>query len=147
MFKYKLNNKGFLTKYKARLCVRGDLQQTEQDTYAATLAARVFRALIAIVTAFNLETRQYDAVNAFVNSPIDEPTYCKPPGGWAGPPNALFLLLRALYGLKQSPALWYRHLSATLHRLGMESVTEVDCLFKNKYILVFFFVNDIVVIY
>ena len=105
MFKYKLDNKGFLTKYKARLCVRGDLQQTEQNTYAATLTARVFRALIAIVAAFDLKTRQYDAVNVSVNSFIDEPIYCKPPGGWAGPLNALFLLLRALYGLKQSLAL------------------------------------------
>ena len=75
VFKYKFDNDGYLTKYKVRLCARGDLQKTEQNTYATTLAARVFRALMAIVCAFDLETRQYDAINAFVNSEIDEPIY------------------------------------------------------------------------
>ena len=112
VFKYKLDEQGYLVKYKTRLCARGDLQRTEQDTFAAILAARIFRALMAIVAAFDLETRQYDAVNAFANSSIDEATYCKPPEGWSAgsDSNILLLLLRALYGLKQSPALWYRHL-------------------------------------
>lgn len=29
VFKYKFDNDGYLLKYKARLCVRGDLQKTE----------------------------------------------------------------------------------------------------------------------
>lgn len=84
VFKYKFDDQGYLTKHKARLCARGDIKHAEQDTIAATLAARIFRALMAIVTAFDLEPRQYDAANAFANSPIDEPTYCKPPAGWTG---------------------------------------------------------------
>ena len=57
VFKYKFDNKGFLTKYKARLYVKKDLQQIKQDIYAVMLAARIFRAFMAIVAAFNLETR------------------------------------------------------------------------------------------
>ena len=147
MSKYKLDDKGYLTKYKARLCARGDLQYTEQDTFAATLAARVFRALLAIVAAFDLETRQYDAVNAFANSPIDEPTYCLPPEGWTGPKSILLLLVKALYGLKQSPALWYRHLSQALVEMGLEPILGVDCLFSSQHMLLFFFVDDIVLIF
>ena len=147
VFKYKLDDKGYLTKYKARLCARGDLQHTEQDTFAATLAARVFRTLLAIVAAFDLETRQYDAVNAFANSPIDEPTYCNPPDGWTGSKSILLLLVKALYGLKQSPALWYRHLSRTLIDMGLEPITGIDCLFSNQHTLLFFFVDDIVLIF
>jgi hypothetical protein len=45
----------YLTKYKARICVRGDLQTTAEDTYAAMLAIRVFRALMAIAAYFNME--------------------------------------------------------------------------------------------
>ena len=146
-FKYKFDDQGYLIKYRARLCARGDLQHTEQDTFAATLAARIFRALMALVAAFDLETRQYDAVNAFANSPIDEPTYCKLPEGWTGSDMILLLLLRALYGLKQSPALWYKHLSHTLIKLGLEPVAGVECLFSNDYLLLFFFVDDIVIIY
>lgn len=49
VFTYKFDKDGYLVKFKARLVVCGDLQPTTgQDNYAATLAARVFRCLIAI---------------------------------------------------------------------------------------------------
>ena len=146
-FKYKFDDQGYLTKYKARLCVRGDFQKTQRDTYAATLTARIFRVLIALVCAFDLETRQYDAINAFVNSEIDEAIYIRPPDGWTGEKNVLLLLLRALYGLKQSPALWYRHFSETLIEFGLNQVSGVECFFMNDYMLCFFFVDDIAVLY
>jgi len=147
VYKYKFDNDGHLLKHKARLCARGDLQQTTQDVYAATLAIRIFRALMAIVTAFGMSTRQYDAVNAFANSDIDEPTFCKTPEGWNGQSGMLLQLLKALYGLKQSPSLWYKHLSATLIELGLEPVSGIECLFTNDYMLVFFYVDDIAVLY
>jgi len=37
--KYKFDADGFLDQFKMRLCARGDLQETEDDTYAAILAA------------------------------------------------------------------------------------------------------------
>ena len=37
IFKYEFDQKDFLVKYKTRLCVRGDLQTTHQNTYAATV--------------------------------------------------------------------------------------------------------------
>lgn len=123
------------------------MQYTEQDTFAATLATRIFRVLMAIVAAFDLEPRQYDAVNNFANSPLDEPTYCKSPVGWIGSESILLLLLRALYGLKQSPARWYRHFSQTLSEIGLEPVAGLHCLFTNEYMLLFFFVDDIVVLF
>ena len=70
-------------KYKARLCIRGDLQPpTAQDTYAATLATRTFRALMAIAAAFDLEIWHLDAVNAFTNSTLDEVVHCAYPLGF-----------------------------------------------------------------
>ena len=147
VFKYKFDDQGFLTKYKARLCARGDLQKTDRDTYAATLAARIFRVLMALVCAFDLDTRQYDAINAFVNSEIDEPVYLRPPAGWMEDEGILLLLHRALYGLKQSPALWYRNFSETLIEFGLNQVSGVECLFTNGSMLCFFFVDDIAVLY
>jgi hypothetical protein len=55
VFTYKFNEDGYLYKFKARLVVRGDLQQDYGDTYAATLAAKIFRCLIALAAAFDLE--------------------------------------------------------------------------------------------
>ncbi|GME39549.1 Reverse transcriptase RNA-dependent DNA polymerase [Neofusicoccum parvum] len=77
----------------------------KRDTYAATLAFKILRFLLAIICAFDLEMRQYDVVNAFPHVPLDEEVYCSPPKGMNIALGLVLLLLRALYGLKQSPAL------------------------------------------
>ena len=59
----------------------------------------------------------------------------------------LLLLLKTLYELKQASTLWYRHLIKTLIDLKLEQMSEVKCLFINAYILIFFYVNDIAVLY
>lgn len=83
VFKYKLNKHGFLIRFKTRLCIRGDLQPyNHKETYAATLAGKSFRVLIAIAAKFDLEARQLDAVNAFTNSPLDEVVYIRYPDGF-----------------------------------------------------------------
>ena len=147
VFKYKTDADGFVIKFKARICVRGDLQLIHSDeTYAATLAARVFRFLMALVAAFDLETQQWDAVNAFLNSPIDRLTYVQFLQGFESPGKTL-RLLRALYGLKQSPKLWFDKLCNILEELGLKQASEEACLFANKWLMVFFYVDDIVAIY
>jgi hypothetical protein len=55
VFTYKFDPDGFLIKHKARLCARGDLQETTDETYAATLAAQTFRFMMAIAAYFDLE--------------------------------------------------------------------------------------------
>jgi Reverse transcriptase (RNA-dependent DNA polymerase) len=69
VFTYKLDKEGYLVKYKARIVVRGDLQpRTDEETYAATLAARIFRLLIVITAYFDLDAYQFNALNAFTNA-------------------------------------------------------------------------------
>jgi hypothetical protein len=143
-FVYKLDTDGYLAKYKARLCVRGDLQEsTYLDTYATTLAVRIFRTLMAIMAAFNLETRQYDIVNAFTNSELDETVHCACLEGYTKEDSCL-LLLRALYRLCRSPILWFKEFSKTLRELGLEEVSGEPCLFTNDWLIIFFYVDDIV---
>ena len=106
----KFNDDGIVTKFKARICVRGDLQfWNNEDTYAATLAAKSFRLLMALTAKFDLETRQLDAVNAFTNSPLDKEIYVDWPPGYKNDSNGhqCLRLLKALYGLCRSPLLWF----------------------------------------
>ena len=42
VFAYKFDTDGYLLKLKARLCVRGDQQSTEQKTYVTTLTVKTF---------------------------------------------------------------------------------------------------------
>lgn len=114
--------------------MRGDLQSTEQDTYVATLAVRTFRALTAISAAFNLEIRQFDAINVFVHSKLNEDIYCYSLEGYQRA-GSCWHLLRVLYGLKQSP------------QLGLPAIYEVNCLHGDRYLLLFFYVDDITILY
>ena len=47
-----------MLKYKARMVVCGDLQpKQDEETYVVTLAARVFRFLMAMAAYFDLEAK------------------------------------------------------------------------------------------
>ncbi|KAM4067965.1 reverse transcriptase (RNA-dependent DNA polymerase) [Hirsutella rhossiliensis] len=73
VFIYKTDKHGFLQKCKARLVVCGNQQKKgDLPTRATTLAGMSFRALMAIAAEYDLELDQMDAVNAFVNCPLDE---------------------------------------------------------------------------
>ena len=146
MFKYKFDDQDFLTKYKARLCAKNDFQKTAVDTYAATLTVQIFRVLMTLVCAFDLETRQYDAINAFVNSEIDKSVYLRPSAGWVKN-DVLLFLHRALYGLKQSSTLWYKHFFEILIEFDLNQVLEVKCLNVNDSMICFFFVDNIAILY
>ena len=146
VFTYKFDQDGYLLKHKARLVARGDLQYVAEDTYAATLAVQTFRAIMAIVAAFDLETRQYDAVNAFANSTLPKPIICQCAEGYERL-NYLLLVLQAIYGLKISPLLWYKDLTLALEELGLNSVPETNCLFVNDWLILIFYVDDILTAY
>ncbi len=148
VFTYKNDSDGYLTKYKARIVVRGDLQDADpQDVYAATLASKVFRVLMALVAAFHLETRQLDAVNAFLNAHNDEPVYCQMPDDYRLD-GKCYRIIRALYGQRKSPLLWLRILTTKCLELGLKPIPGEPCLFINgDGIIMFFYVDDIVFAY
>jgi hypothetical protein len=101
---------------------------------------------MAMVAAYDLETHHLDAVNAFINSQLDETVFCQFPEGF-GQPDSCLLLLRALYGLRRSPLLWLQELSTTFKELGLKEVAGEPCLFTNDGgVLVFFYVDDIVLL-
>jgi hypothetical protein len=143
VFTYKFDEDGYLCLFKARLVIRGDLQQQYGDTYAATLAARTFRALIAISNQFGLELVQYDVPNAFLNAALDRKLYAETPDGFKRD-GELLQVLRALYGLKESPLLWYKDLRETLRSLGVTAIPGFPCVYVNEWLIMFVYVDDIV---
>jgi hypothetical protein len=105
VFKYKLDKHKNLQKYKTRLVVCGN-QQAAKDLLirATTLASTTFYTLIAITARFDLETRQLDVINAFVNCDLNKIVYIRLPPGFKKPEKIL-LLKKALYRLRQLPLL------------------------------------------
>ena len=147
VFTYKYDSDGYLLKFKARIVVRGDLErfQEERDVYAATLAAKTFRALIAIAAFFDLDIYQFDITNAFTHAKLEDRVFVRYPEGM-NKPGKCIRLVRALYGLRISPKLWYNDLSSTLEELGLKRVPESPCLYMNQDFIVFFYVDDIMVL-
>ena len=146
IFKYKYDTDSYLMKFKAHLCVRDNLQSTKQDTYAAILTAQMFQALMTIAAAFDLKIQQYNAVNTFVNAKLNEEIHCYPPESFKQQDN-LWLLLQTLYGLKQSPLLWYTDFTNALKELRLHPIPSVNYLYVNESLLLFFYVNDIAVLF
>jgi Reverse transcriptase (RNA-dependent DNA polymerase) len=145
VYVYKFDKHGRLLKCKSRLVVRGD-QQTKTsvgNTYAATLAVRSFRPLIAIAARFDLEPVQYDAANAFVNAKLEDKVFIRLPPGHKKA-GKILMLNKALFGLRKSPLLWQNELSKTLRALGFQSIPHEPCCPAHDDILVFFYVDDTV---
>jgi hypothetical protein len=148
VYTYKLDQHHRLNKCKARLVVRGDQQRniTAQDTYAATLAGRSFRMLMAIAAKFDLELKQYDVTNAFVHAAIDREVYMRMPRGYQKP-GTLLRLQKALYGLRISPLLWQKEFTATLAEIGFKQIPQEPCCMIKNRVIIFFYVDDIIIAY
>ena len=96
---------------------------THAEARAAILATRCFQTLMALAAAFGLDMKQFDAINAFINSQLDEVVYVEMPPGQSKLGYAL-QLLQALYGLRRSPRLWQIELTQTLCQIGLEPINE-----------------------
>ena len=76
VFRYKIDEDGYLKSFKSCICVQGDLQPlSDKDTYTATFASKFLRILLAFIVRWDFEARQLDAVNAFLNTKLDEVVY------------------------------------------------------------------------
>jgi hypothetical protein len=148
VYVYKCDKHGRFQKCKARLVVRGDQESkaSSGETYAATLAGRSFRTLIAIAARFDLELKQYDVVNAFVNAKLPYDAFMSMPKGYSKP-GRILKLNKALYGLRASPLLWQKEFGSTLQGLGYEPVPHEPCCYMKNGIIVFFYVDDVVLAY
>ncbi|KAL1953149.1 hypothetical protein VTO42DRAFT_3549 [Malbranchea cinnamomea] len=148
VFDYKFDDNGYLLKHNACLVVRGDLVPANgKQTRADTLAVRTARVMFTLMAYFDLNTCHLDDVNAFLNSFLDEDEiiYCFFPDSFKQS-GKVMRLLRALYGLPRSLYLWFRELTETLKDLGFKSVLEDVCLLTNGRIIIFFYVDNIIIL-
>ena len=113
VFKVKHNADGTVDRYKARLVARG-FTQTEgvdyHETYAPVVKMTSIRVLLSIVAIHDLELHQMDVKTAFLNGHLEEEIYMQQPEGFIarGNEHLVCKLKRTLYGLKQSPRVWYQ---------------------------------------
>jgi hypothetical protein len=85
VYKYKFDEMGKLVRFKARLVVCGNRQNTDfwRETYAAVARSTTLKILLALVATLDLECDQLDVVTVFLNSWFDkdEDVYIRLPDG------------------------------------------------------------------
>ena len=145
IFKYKFDTNDYFIKFKTRLCVKKNLQTTYENTYATILIAKIFKIVMIIAVAFDMKIHQFDAINAFVNNKFDEEILCKCSEKFRQS-NKCWKLFRTLYDLKQISMLWYKKFISILKNLNLMSVFEINCLYANDWLILFFYVDDIIVL-
>ena len=133
--------------------VKGYFQQLGVDfnqTFVVVVKPMAFRVLFAIAAYFDLDIDQMDVKTAFLYGLINQLIYIKISKGTKTKVNKNIVckLLKVLYGLKQSPRLWYEKLFAfLLEKLGLRRTHANYNIFLNKVgrnsPIVSIFINDI----
>ncbi|CAI7788674.1 unnamed protein product [Closterium sp. NIES-54] len=102
---------------KARLVVKGFTQVYSTDynkTYAPMSSYDMLRIFLSFVVVHDLNLMQLDMNNAFLQSKLDRVMYMYQPDYYNDGTGRVCKLLKSLYGLKQSPRVWYKALNDVL---------------------------------
>jgi len=76
--------------------------------------------MLALATVYDWEIEQMDVVTAFLNLKVDGDVYMALPQGIEVDKPQVCKLRKSLYGLKQTPCLWYEHIDHFLRSLGLQ---------------------------
>ena len=112
--------------YKARLVMRGNLQYDHEygETYAPTARLWSIRTLTAIAVQEGLTLQKFDLTSAFLVANIQRELYVEILG-YAVPDGKALMLKKALYGGRDSCALYSREITSWLRSYGFQ-LTSVD---------------------
>jgi hypothetical protein len=102
---------------------------------------------MALACVSNLKAMQYNVPNAFLNATLDRTLHVRTPDGFQDGYDQTLRLLCALYGLKEAPRLWAIHFQESLRKLGLHPVRSFPCLWMNERIILFFYKDDIIILY
>jgi hypothetical protein len=128
----KYGPQGEFLKHKSRLVARG-FQQEEgvdfEETFAPVVKSSSTRILLALAALKGWTVHQADVKTAFLNSDLEKHVDVRPPKDVLLPKNCVLRVVRALYGLKQSPRAWYMKLRDTLLEWGWRISQYDPCVF------------------
>ena len=148
VFSIKRRPDGSIKKFKARLCLRGDLQKGQFDTYAPVASFSTIRIFLITALMFGWETCTIDFSNAFVQALVQTDVWMHLPRGFVSKRSGTCLkLIRSLYGAAFSPRLWYEHLTKIILELGFTKSNLDPCLFLKPNIYLIIYVDDVGIAY
>jgi hypothetical protein len=110
------------------------------------------RFILSVVFAFYFEVEQMDVKTTFLHGDLEEEIYMKNPKGFVvkGKMELVCKLKKYLYGLKQSPRMWYQKFDTYILGLGFTRIKEDHCVYfkliGDHLIYFFLYVDDMLLI-
>ena len=141
VFKVKRDKDGRVHKFKARLVAQGFTQVYGVDyaeTYAPVARYTSIRLIIALAAHYGWELHQMDVKTAYLNGELDTPIYMRAPEGLdlidqpACPADRVCLLIKSLYGLKQSGRRWHANINHSLIANGFTPLHADRCVYIRR---------------
>jgi len=153
VYKLKRDGNGNITRFKARLVVKGYMQREGidyEEVFAPVSKYATLRTLMALTASLDLHLHMLDFKTAFLNGDIQEDVYVRqPPGYQLTNDSKACKLNRALYGLHQAPRAWHQRLKRELEAHNFTESTADPGLYTFAsdtglaYILVY--VDDVLI--
>ena len=135
---------GHVIKHKARYCVRGDLQEVLDDTFAPVVAWSTIRMVLVFARTQDWPLICVDFSNAFVQAKLNSPIWIHLPRGYKSTKSypTCLRLKKSLYGLAVAPKLWSEMLFKAFCDDGFAQSENDPCLFLKPNMVAFTYVDD-----
>ena len=147
VYTIKTNDDGTTT-FKARLVIGGHLQKKGIDygeTFASVVKFASVRLVLAIATRRGWRVHKVDFVAAFLNSLLQEKVYMRQIPGFEDGTERVLELIKALFGLKQSPREWQKKLREILGSMGFKPLQTDSSLYTDGNLIIPVYVDDLLV--
>jgi hypothetical protein len=154
IYRTKPGPNGIGIRYKARLVARGFQQRAGVDyteTFAPVVKWETIRLIVGLSAHRGWPIQHLDVQTAFLHGILTEPLYLMQPQGFISPGqhHLVYRLQRALYGLCQSPQLWYSRIHTYLLSLGLQQSTADPNLYfkttRSNLVLTLLYVDDLLI--
>jgi len=101
------------------------------DIFSLIAKVASIRLLLFFVVAFDFKVEQMDVKTTFLHGDLEEEIYMKQPEGFMvkGEKELVCKLKKSLYGLKQSPRLWYQKFDTFIRGLGFTRRKADHCVY------------------
>lgn len=125
IYKLKTDEKGNITRYKARLVAQDFCQKYGVDydeVFAPVAKQTTFRILLSIALKEKMIVQHLDAKTAFLNGKLEQSIYMKQPLGFEtnNQKNLVCKLKKGIFGLKQAAKLWIDEIHKALINIGFQ---------------------------
>ena len=156
VFKLKRDENEQLTKFKARLVVKGFGQKEGVDfdeIFSPVVKMTSIRVILGMAASMDLEVEQLDVKTAFLHGDLEEEIYMEQPEGFEveGKEHMVCKLKKSLYGLKQAPRQWYKKFDSFMVGHGYKRTDADPCVYiqrftGGKFIILLLYVDDMLIV-